>query len=395
MSHGTSINGSDHIHIAEIILCGDDTKCSPWCDQEITHGTPNTIKHRPWLEVLGSCNRDSDPRFGTPVKLNVAKRDSRGFATRLMLENRVYTAVSAASEAELILTVRELSVRINPPITKGHTDVMLGYYSTPLHVCPSKGPRRYHSAHPLPCDLVLPHPGDRWEAMPQSTTGGVARFQKAWPALPLHHRGFSFHTQGLQAGIDAPRIHHEVFSEINPRDPVALADATLDTVNLLSATAVQPGIARHATQDFSCDTHSIGYCGQLESRPPVFNSVCAEHPRAADHLASSTAHLCLSTAHTLATLNEMLAVTQAVARIFHLANQAQIALMTERNTTTMFALVNVAPLDPELACSQGFVQASFVNGKSFPRLKSQPDSNPAGHPALPLPYKPHPVGPMA
>lgn len=345
----TSKNGGDHIHIAANIVRADGTKWSPWRDQVIAHRACNTLEHKYGLEVIESREHNRGARADTPTELNAAKRAGRPETVRAMLETRVRAAATgASSEAEFVRSVRELGVRIRPRFAKGRTDVVLGY-SVALHTDAAPGEAtRWYSGTSLARDLTLARLRDRWEDTPEGAQAAVDEWRDAWKGVPIRRRERPYDERAFQASAQALRAHRDVFSRIDPADPIALADATQDLAGLLSAAAMQPDLDSTQAREYSRAARALGRHAQLKRRDPRPSPTRKPFTHASRLLLSTTRSRS-DAARAAAMLNEMTAFARALANLHRVAQQAQTAAMIERDLADLFALVNSPTRDPRLA----------------------------------------------
>ncbi|MDY6213639.1 MAG: relaxase/mobilization nuclease domain-containing protein [Schaalia hyovaginalis] len=360
--HGVSKNGGDHIHIAANIVRGDGTKWSSWQDWTKAHRACNALEHKYGLEVIESREHNRGSRCDTPTELRQAKREGRPFTTRAMLETRVRAAAtSSASEAEFVRSVRGLGVRIRPRFAKGRTDVVVGY-SVALHASAEpNSPQRWYSGSSLARDLTLPRLRDRWADTPHDAQAAADEWRAAWQGIPARRRERPYDEREFRASTDALAIHHDVFSTVDPFDPIALADATQDVAGLLSAAALQPGIDQAHARLYSRAARSLGRHAQLKTRAPRLAPTRDPFTHAA-RLLLTTSHPRSTAARAAAMLDEMTAFARSVANLHRAAAQAQTAAMIERDLAGVFTLVNSPTLDPQLARVYELSQATFSAG---------------------------------
>jgi hypothetical protein len=336
--HGVARNGGDHIHIAANVVREDGTKWSPWRDQVIASKAVNGIEHKYGLEVIEAREHGRSARADSADALNAAKKAGRANTDRQMLETRIRAAATAAdSEVDFIRRARELGVRARPRFAKGHTDIVLGY-SVALHTKPGERTQWYGGGS-LARDLALARLRDRWPDTPTGAADAVEAWRDAWKGLPPRHGA----TLYSQAEWDARRQALDTMltrmREVDPTDPVALADATQDVAGLLAAAAHREGITQREQQVFERASRQVGHHAQLKRRPAI--------PRPTDSTVALVAGL-MSTALTPAgssmseimTLMATMRLVDALADLYRQARQTNTARAIERDTAQAWALVH-------------------------------------------------------
>lgn len=329
ISHGQAKNGGDHVHIVANIVREDGTKWSSWQDQTNAQKAVNAIEHAYGLYVIEAREHARGARADSAADLRASARRGRARTDRKVLVELVRAAaVAADSEVDFIVRLRELGVRARPRFAPGRTDVVVGY-SVALHA--RQGERTlWYAGGKVARDLSLPRLRARWPDTPYSAQQAVDAWRQAWRGMPP--RQVAQRAQ-LEACAQALELYDVALREIDPRDPVSLADATRDVAGLLSAQAMACQDA-DAAQLLARAAHTAGTAAQTHRRP----APAAAAPAAVSLAASLALSARSGDVSVLAV--QALALLGTLADVYRAAGQARTAAEMLEHAHAALAVVN-------------------------------------------------------
>lgn len=359
--HGTSKAGGDHIHIVANVVREDGTKWSPWQDQKHAQRTANHLEHKYGLMVLESRERNRGARADSHADLRAsearmkreAARERRFEAAtdRARLENRVRAAaVSARDEVDFVYRLGELGVRARPRFAEGNSDVVVGY-SVALHSYDETKRTQWYGGGRLARDLALPRLRARWTDSPETASRAAYAWRQVWAGKaldvrkPRQPRPEWTPRDDMAVRVEALRSVHDAMRSVDPRDPVALADASRDVAGLLAAA----GLARedaHERDVLLRAARSAGRLAQTHTRPAPPSPVADNVVLAAQALSLATSD---RQTDSLMLAMELMAMVQSLAALHEQDEQTNTAAALLRDAQETFELVNAEPLPPTAA----------------------------------------------
>lgn len=344
--HGLAKNGGDHIHIAANIVRADGTKFNRWQDQRHAQRAVNTIERTHGLRVIEAREHKRGARADSAQALNRAKAEGSEYTDRQILEQRLRAAAgAAATEAEFISHARNLGVRVRPRFAHGTTDVVTGYWAA-LHTKAGQD-TQWWSASKIARDLTLTRLRDRWEDTPDGAIEAAEAWRAAWKGMPSGYNSRTrSHGQDWEARAQALDTYYEHLQNVDPHNPVALADATGDLAALYAAAARQEGLTAGERHVYELLSRKVGRHSQLHTRQSYKNPTSPE--------LRQCAHLFLITAiptrthrdanrQALAAAVTMLKLTMALAHLYHQAQQTETARTILRDTRELYSRVHSQP----------------------------------------------------
>ena len=338
--HGQSKNGGDHIHIVANIVREDGTKWSPWYDQRRSQKACNLLEHRYGLEVLESREHARGSRCDSAAAQNAAKRQGKQLTDRAALETRVRAAATAAdTEKDFVIRLRQLGVRARPRFAHGRTDVVVGY-SVALHTEPGQQTQWYGGGR-LARDLTLARLRTRWPDTPDGAQDAVDAWREAWRGGPLRRRTRDVSREEWSGHVQTLDMYLDEFSQIDPTDPQALADATHDIAGVLAAAALRhQGTPQGRVFDRAA--RQIARHAQTHRRTAERNQSYYGFTLAARLLTTAVMRPGLASEIMLAA--SMLQLAARLATLYQQAQQANTARRILTEAQRAFATINTGPL---------------------------------------------------
>ncbi|WP_420000772.1 relaxase/mobilization nuclease domain-containing protein [Actinomyces howellii] len=358
INHGQAGNGGDHIHIVAVTVREDGTKWSNWRDQTRAQKAVNAIEHAYGLYVIEAREHARGARADSAADLRASARRGRARTDRRVLEERVRAAaVAADTEVDFVVRLRELGVRARPRFAAGRTDVVVGY-SVALHA--RRGEHTlWYAGGKVARDLSLPRLRARWPDTPHSAQQAVDAWRQAWRGMPA--RQVAQRAQ-LEACAQALELYDVALREVDPRDPVSLADATRDVAGLLSAQAMA---CRNgdAAELLARAARTAGRAAQTHRRPAPVAAAPAAVSLAASLALSAAANrsgdVSVLTVQTLALLDTLV-------EVYRVAGQARTADEMLEHATAALAAVHPSSSRRPRAVDRGHSLLGALAGTAGP-----------------------------
>ena len=342
--HGSAKNGGDHIHIAVNIIREDGTKWSKWQDMVKASAACNKLEHTYGLEVIEDREHARSARADTAADLQASARRGQDRTDRDILLPRVRAAATAAtSERDFVLRLRELGVRARPRFARGRTDVVTGY-SVALHK-PKGHKAQWYAGGKIARDLTLNRLRTRWPDTPAAAQHAVDTWRDAWKGQLSTHSAVASSTQ-LKARAAALEVYRTHLAGLDATDATALADATTDIAGLLAAAAhgYEPGTPEHAMLERA--SQAVGGHAQTKTRSAEPNPTNDAIVLAAGLI--STAHMRPGFSSGVLLALSALRLADALADLYHQANQTRTAQHLLDNTVQTFRRLHAGVPDLEL-----------------------------------------------
>ena len=342
--HGSAKNGGDHIHIAVNIIREDGTKWSKWQDMVKASAACNKLEHTYGLEVIEDREHARSARADTAADLQASARRGQDRTDRDILLPRVRAAATAAtSERHFVLRLRELGVRARPRFARGRTDVVTGY-SVALHK-PKGHKAQWYAGGKIARDLTLNRLRTRWPDTPAAAQHAVDTWRDAWKGQLSTHSAVASSTQ-LKARAAALEVYRTHLAGLDATDATALADATTDIAGLLAAAAhgYEPGTPEHAMLERA--SQAVGGHAQTKTRSAEPNPTNDAIVLAAGLI--STAHMRPGFSSGVLLALSALRLADALADLYHQANQTRTAQHLLDNTVQTFRRLHAGVPDLEL-----------------------------------------------
>lgn len=377
--HGSAKNGGDHIHIMVNVIREDGTKWDRWQDQPRAMSACNKLEHTYGLEVIEAREHARGARADTAADLRAAARRGQDRTDRDILLPRVRAAATAAtSERDFVLRLRELGVRARPRFARGRTDVVVGY-SVALHK-PKGQDAQWYAGGKVARDLTLTRLRTRWPDTPASAQQAVDTWRDAWKGKPLSGRENAVSSVQLQARVKALEIYRTRLANLDPTDATALADATTDVAGLLAASALryETDSPEHAMLERA--SQAVGRHAQTKTRTLESNPTSDAIVLAAGLI--STAHMRPGFSSGLLVALSALRMADALADLYHQANQTRTAQHIHSSTVEAFSRLHAQVPDLEaFAYRRTIAQADAGQLDATPAAVAAPPAVPrAGAP---------------
>lgn len=345
--HGLSKNGGDHIHIVANVVRYDGTKVNLNYDWPRAQKACNLLEHKYGLAVVESREHNRGSINDSAESLNVARKQGKPLTDRAQLETRVRAAATqASSEADFVRLVQAKGVRIRPRFAKGTTSTVVGY-SVALHTHAGQN-TKWFGAGRLARDLSLPRLRQRWKETPHSKLDATIAWKDAWrgkagkPATKFNADKFD---QYLQAVKDAEQI----LRNVDPTNPVALADASQDVAGLFSVASTNWGDTKIG-RALGNAGRQFGRTAQLKQRPATRNLTPSPFLALASVYAANTTRDTVARQTVL--MYQMLLVAKQLAELYTQVQQRRTAEVLLRDTTKAFQImtreIDASPLANEI-----------------------------------------------
>lgn len=341
--HGTAKNGGDHIHIAANTVREDGTKWSPWQDQRRAMKACNGIERRHGLTVIEAREHARGARADSHADMRATARRGGGegpwTTDRARLADRVRAAaVAAGNEADFVVRLRRMGVRVRPRFAAGRTDVVTAY-SVALHSRSGQRAQWYGGGR-LGRDLTLQRLRARWEDTPQGAAAAVEQWRRAWRGQPPGQVAQAQQVSDWQARADALRVWGKALANVDPTDPHELADATRDVAGLLAAAAKT-----------RCDPHerdvleraglAVARHCQTHRRPVPPRPVAGAVQAAARAMSIATADRDTTS---MLLVMETIALVREIAQLYDQVAQTETAYELLRDSAAAWQVVHSRPL---------------------------------------------------
>lgn len=266
--HGESKAGNDHVHIAANRVRQDGKVWSDWDDFKRVQKAASRMEQKHGLEVLESRLVGRGAIHDSAAELNMAQRLGQPQTYRARIETALRAAASAAtSEANFVTQLRGVGLRVRPRFAKGRDDVVVGYaVALPEDQVP-EGVFPWRAASKVSHDLSLGVLRSQWPKTRLHRREAV----EAWKAVWHSHKptqGSPQHSGDVwKDSLDAVAVFDEALANINPHDPVALANASGEIAGALSAAALRFDDGSRLGIELSFCARKVGQHSQLKVRP--------------------------------------------------------------------------------------------------------------------------------
>lgn len=341
--HGSAKNGGDHIHIMVNVIREDGTKWNRYQDQPKAMRACNKLEHKYGLEVIEAREHARGARSDTAADLRASARRGQDRTDREILLPRVRAAaISATSERDFVLRLRELGVRARPRFARGRTDVVVGY-SVALHK-PKGQKAQWYAGGKIARDLTLNRLRTRWPDTPASAQHAVDTWRDAWKGQLPARETVASSTQ-LQARAVALEVYRTRLAGIDPTDATALADATTDVAGLLAAVAhgYELGTPERAMMERA--SQAVGRHAQTKTRTLESNPTSDAIVLAAGLI--STAHMRPGFSSGVLVALSALRLADALADLYRQEGQTRTAQHLLDNTVQVFRRLHAGVPDLE------------------------------------------------
>ncbi|WP_159524296.1 MULTISPECIES: relaxase/mobilization nuclease domain-containing protein, partial [Actinomyces] len=235
--HGTSKNGGDHVHIVANIVRADGTLWSRWQDETKSSKAVNRIERAYGLHVIEAREHARGARADSAADLRASVARGQDETDRSKLEKRLRAAaLGARDEGDFVWRARSMGIRVRPRFAPGHSDVVVGY-SVALYV-PDGQEVCWYGGGRVARDLALPRLRARWADTPQGAQRAVDAWRGAWWGEQPDRSGGYEPMAGVAQRARGLEILADGIRGIDPRDSVAMADASRDVSGALGALAL-------------------------------------------------------------------------------------------------------------------------------------------------------------
>lgn len=261
--HGASKNGGDHVHIAANVVREDGTKVALWEDFQRSQKTCTTLEKKYGLRVLDSRVHGRGSINDSAASLNRAHARGEDYTDRAKLEMIIRAvAMQAGSEADFVRLLRSKGVLALPRYASNTTSVVTGYK---VALRPGNGEKpAWYGGGRIARDLTLTRLRTKWEDSPQAIEEAVT----AWNERGVKPRTIKPFSTTITQQVEALRSVGKFIKNIDPSNPVALADAAHNVSGILAHLAMNTD-DKNLARDLTLSARQVGRAAQLKVRPHV------------------------------------------------------------------------------------------------------------------------------